>query len=350
MGAVYLLSPVIQSSDGRLVVYEAEAILHHRTTGLSEFGVAVEGFPCYRVGGRVMSRYPYGTAVVTAPLLFALEMGGRLLGSNPIARLRTQPPRALEKELASLIAAAACLALALLGLEVTRRLAPALLVGAVFAFGTSMWSTVSRGLWQHGPLILLATVALIFLARARRREEWRWAAASGLPLGAAFVVRPTAVIPIVLVAVYLTLANRKAAMFYAVAVMTVVVPSIVYNEHIYKQALNPFYARDAFISAGLRHTFPTALAGTMVSPARGLLIFSPVVLMPLFGVVRGRSRWSGLQFVAIGTVLLIWLATANTVDWPGGYSYGPRLLSDTLPWLAFLALPAADALTRRGAS
>jgi hypothetical protein len=235
----------------------------------------------------------------------------------------------------------------LLVIEMTGRLAPALLVGALFAFATAMWSVVSRGLWQHGPLILIETVALILLTRGRNRGDWRWSAAAGLPLGAAYVVRPTASIPIILVGLYLLFVSRRTAALYAVAVAAVVVPSIAYNEHIYGTALNPFYFHNGsgFLGAGLRDTFLTGLAGTAVSPARGLLVYSPFLLLALVGLVWPRRRRAALDYVALAVVVLTWLVTANTMDWAGGWSYGPRLLSDTFPWLALLFIPVADALT-----
>src|SRR2546423_7651739 len=157
VGAAYLASPVLQSGDGRLVIYEADSIIHEGRTAINQYGTIVDGFPCYRVGWRILSRYPYGTAVLIVPFLLAAEVGGKAIGHDPTRQLREHPPRVLEKGLASVIAALACLALALLAFEATGRLAPALLIGALFAFGTSMWSSASRGLWQHGPLILLVT-------------------------------------------------------------------------------------------------------------------------------------------------------------------------------------------------
>jgi hypothetical protein len=83
----------------------------------------------------------------------------------------------------------------------------------------------------------------------------------------------------------------------------------------------------------------------MVSPARGLLIYSPfLILAPLAFRLRQRSG-AGLEVVALAVVIGLWLITANTHDWPGGYSYGPRLLADALPWLVLLMAPVADAVT-----
>jgi hypothetical protein len=224
IAALYIASPVIQSGDGRLVVYESHSEIHQANTDLSEFGGVVDGFPCYRVGSRIISRYPWGTSVMTVPLIAVAEAGGRLVGHDPTAQMGRHPPRTLEKGLAGVLAALGCLALMILALQMTGRLAPALLLGVIYALGTSMWSTVSRGLWQHGPLILLESVALIFLVRARQSGGRGWAIAAGLPMGAAFAVRPTAAVPIALVGLYLLLSERRAAVAYGVAVAAAASP------------------------------------------------------------------------------------------------------------------------------
>lgn len=348
VGAVYLSSPVFQSADGRLVVYEAHSIIHEGNTDLHEFGSITDGFPCYRVENRIISRYPYGTALMTTPLLLAAEQGGRVVGQNPTRDINDLKPWELEKALASIIAVLGCLAIVLLALEMTGRLAPSLVVGVLFAFGTAFWSTISRGLWQHGPLVLLVTTALILLVRGSARQDWRLLAFSGVPLAAGFIVRPTAATPIALVGLYLLYLNRRAALAYGVAVAAVLLPSIAYNEYIYGAVLNPFYFDngDSFVGGGIRDTFLTGLAGTMVSPARGMLVFAPFLILAFVALRWPRRRIRGLEVVAVVVILAQWVVTSNTLDWPGGYSYGPRLLSDLLPWFALLMIPLVDAVVR----
>jgi hypothetical protein len=344
--AVYVASPVVQSGDGRLVVYEAKSILHEGNLDLHEYGAAVHGFPCYREGGRILSRYPYGTSFVTVPILAVVAAGGKLLGSNPTSRIRDEPPRVLEKNLAAIIAALTAAAIALLGVVVSGRLATGLLLGALFAFGSSLWSTVSRGLWQHGPAMLLMTIALISLVLGIRREDRRWIAGAGAAMAAAYVVRPTAVIPLGLAGIALLVTRPRAALAYGVGALVVLVPSVIYNLYVYDSPVIPFYFEGSgFLGEGLRSTFLTGLWGTVGSPSRGLLVFSPFLLLAAVGVAI-RRRPGLVELVAIGTTLLIWLVTANTIDWPGGWSYGPRLLADTSPFLALLMIPALDRIAR----
>jgi hypothetical protein len=42
----------------------------------------------------------------------------------------------------------------------------------------------------------------------------------------------------------------------------------------------------------------------------------------------------------------MWFSAGNTIDWPGGWAYGARLLSDTLPFVAVLLAPVFAAVAR----
>jgi hypothetical protein len=78
--------------------------------------------------------------------------------------------------------------------------------------------------------------------------------------------------------------------------------------------------------------------GLLFSPSRGLVIFSPIVLVALCSLPRAWRE--GLR----GTLLWCWIATiaqfalyACYSVWWGGYTYGPRYLMDLLPTLIPLA-------------
>ncbi|HEX5069094.1 MAG TPA: hypothetical protein VFV78_02675 [Vicinamibacterales bacterium] len=83
-------------------------------------------------------------------------------------------------------------------------------------------------------------------------------------------------------------------------------------------------------------------AGLLISPSRGLLIFSPVVLVALLGI-PGALRtlpYHGIGW-ALGGSLALYLVYAAYTVWWGGHSYGPRYLLD---FVLFLTPPAAVAL------
>jgi hypothetical protein len=93
-----------------------------------------------------------------------------------------------------------------------------------------------------------------------------------------------------------------------------------------------------------------ALAANVVSPARGLLVWSPVVLLAVAGVVSAiRSRTiSSLDVLLAAWVAAHLLAVSMLRDeWWAGWSVGPRFMADTIPALFFLMAPFATSLLRR---
>ena len=94
------------------------------------------------------------------------------------------------------------------------------------------------------------------------------------------------------------------------------------------------------------HEFVRRLEGTLISPSRGLLVFVPIILLPMFLVVRywqvlPRRR---LALVAIVAILAQFVLTASWGCWWGGRSYGPRLLLGTIPCFVLLAIIGVRAL------
>jgi hypothetical protein len=336
---VYLASPVVQSADGRLVLYETVSLIEDRTLDLNRWGPFIKdsGFPVVQEGTRVRSRYPYGTALLATPIVAMVVVGSKaFLGYDLVDSMRTSTPRRLEKSVASVIVALAIGLMVLLAFEMLGRLVTAIVAGLIFAFGTSAWSTASRAMWQHGPLMLTATAGLLCLVYARRRH--RWAAIASVPFAFGYLIRPTAVIPLVLVTVLVAVRYRRQLPFFLAGVAVVIVPSLVYNLSIYGSLDVPYYgAGSSLLSGGLQPTFGEALAGNLFSPARGLLIFSPVLALGALGF--WWSRRDGIALIAGATVVVHWLAISNTAIWYAGYSYGPRFFADVLPYLMYLLIP-----------
>ncbi len=92
--------------------------------------------------------------------------------------------------------------------------------------------------------------------------------------------------------------------------------------------------------AGFFHeeNIPNGLYVLLVSDERGLLFFSPIFILALFGIVRGMTRLRTeramylLILLLIGTNLLIYSSWGD--PW-GGWAFGPRYI---IPSIAFLSL------------
>jgi hypothetical protein len=101
-----------------------------------------------------------------------------------------------------------------------------------------------------------------------------------------------------------------------------------------------FSALYSFGMLDFPHQFWLRLFGLLFSPSRGLLVFSPVILVPLYLTVRywkvlPEGSLVVLAIVIIGMHLVM---LSSWIVWWGGGSYGPRLLLEVVPWCVLLAI------------
>jgi len=245
----------------------------------------------------------------------------------------------LEKLVASAIVA---LATALMYLVARRflTLRASILLALIFAFATSMWSTASRALWQHGPSALLLLIAL-YLTLATSRGGWS-IFATGLILAFAYLVRPTNSISFAFFGLYHLLNNRRQAWLYALGSLVVLVPYAAQNWAAYGNIFPP-YSYQLFERLGTLLAVGEAMPGTLLSPNRGLFVFTPIFLFSIYGgyAAAKDGGWNrvNLDLYLIGILLAHWITTSLFEDWGGAWSIGPRYFVDMIPFLVYLLIP-----------
>jgi hypothetical protein len=338
--AVYLVTTLSTSFDSRWALATADSLLHRGDPSLGAFEELItqhEQYGILRVEGRPYDRYPIGPALTALPFVAAIDAFGLH------EKIATGGSQNSERRIASVLAALAAAVL----YATCRREGYGLLVSlgtaVVFAFGTSAWSTASRALWQHTPTILMLALGHHALVAARTHA---WAAAlAGLPLAFALIVRPTNAVAVAALAAALALQfPRRLPGFLAVAAL-VLMPFVAWSLGLFGTPLPPYYSPGGQLME-LRGHFLEALAGQFVSPNRGILVFSPVLIFAAAGVViRIRERrfgWTEAALVlTIGTNPLI---VAAAPSWWGGHTYGPRFFTDVLPFVCFFCAPFLAAL------
>lgn len=345
--ATFSLSALTSRTDTIWSLYLAENIVQTGNADLDAYS-QFEMPNDYRVewvNGRKYSYYPIGTPLLAAPLVGLLDFFPVADGMRLSQYLASHPPDdvifQIEKIIASFLAALNCVIIFALARPRLGN-AKALLVAGIFAFATPVWSVSSRGLWQHGPSMLCLSVALYLLSGAQR-NPWRVALA-GLPLAFSFLIRPTNAVSILVLTAYVCFAYRRYAVYFMFCLAIVFVPFIVRNYGIYGAALPTYYTANKL---GLSPELLTALAGNLISPSRGLLVFSPIFILSGLGVyrtLRASSDWlRNLSLYIFAAVILHWLAISAFSIWYGGWSVGPRYFSDMAPFLTYLLIPALDA-------
>src|SRR5262249_4312408 len=85
---------------------------------------------------------------------------------------------------------------------------------------------------------------------------------------------------------------------------------------------------------------PEAFLGLLASPSRGLLVFSPIVLVAAAGVRQAiTDGWRSPLGWCILALAAQYAVYGSFAVWWGGHTYGPRYLLDILP----VAVPVAAA-------
>ena len=233
-----------------------------------------------------------------------------------------------------------------------------------YGLGTCVWSSSSQTLWQHGPNEFFLALGTLLLLREKRSRSAPWV---GLSYALAFACRPTAVLALAAAGLYYLVRDRRALLGFAVGCLPVAVLIATYNLHYFgklavfgqlggsDELVAAFSIRAAHAatqaastSAEFSTSLATGLPGVLISPSRGLLIFSPAIVFAFWGVVRAwrDATFSVLRPVSIAALAMC-VMMARWYGWWGGWCYGYRLLVDATTLLAFLAIPVAEEIRRR---
>ena len=337
VSVAYTLSPVHTSFDSKFTIPFAWSIVAYGDTDLKRYQALYDPGEDYRlktVRGQVKSFFPEGPMFLAVPAALALEVAG----VSEAQVLRNRKP--IEKVAASLVMG---LFAAIMFLVASRFLSLpyALLVAFLAAFCTPAWSTASRAMWQHGPSMLMLAATLWILLRAR--DDPASIQYAGFTLALAYVMRPTNAISVVLLSLYVLLFHHRFFLNYFLLAGTVAVPWGLWNMWTYDALLPPYFAMQR-LDLMLE---PQALLGNLISPARGLLVFSPVFLFSFYGLwLKLREVHSDmLDLFLVGIIVAHWLVISSFGHWWAGNSFGPRFFSDMTPYFVYFLIPVVKRST-----
>lgn len=224
----------------------------------------------------------------------------------------------------------------------------------LYALGTVAlpYSTVFYS-HQIAAACLFTAFALLYRWQARR-AAWMPPAA-GFLLGFAFFTEYTVAIIIGLVGLYALWVLRRSPSGLASLCVAGVLPVaavFAYNAAIFGGPLDTGYTHDFCWSAaqaagfaGFTYPRPGPLFDLTFGEYRGLFFASPFLLLAVPGawrLARERSRVETILCLSAGIVFI--LAISAYWGWNGGRVDGPRYLVPCVPFLAFPAAVAIDAL------
>ena len=307
-------------------------------------------FPSKRVDGRTgeqlyANTFGPGAGLTALPVFASVQLMARDLRAHPKLVWYA------AKFTASLLVA---LSAGLLYLTMLRFTPPriALLAALAYGLGTCVWSTSSQALWQHGPSEFWLALALFFLVRDSIAPLS--AAAGGTALAMAVACRPTNAVVLAIMALWLAVRDRRALVALLVGALPLGISLAAYNA-IYLGSPFTFGQTEiaeklALHKCGAPGVWQTPLwlgaAGLLVSPGRGLLTYSPWLLLALGGAVIAwrEPRYALLRPLPFAALAML-AVHAKFYDWWGGWAFGYRPIVDATVLLAPLAATALAALT-----
>jgi hypothetical protein len=320
----------VDSNSTRLLPY---SLLKEADFDLDEFTFLYgAGIPPYvvRTEGHFVSSYPPGPAIMALPFYIPPFLAS--VSAQSTLMLQVEKVAASVFVALSVVLVYSCVA-------TIADAATALLFALIYAFGTSSLSISSQGLWQHGPSQLLVATSLYLLVRGREREKA--VGLAGLSLGAAVLCRPTDILVALPLAAYVLHRHPQKWFSFVSWALPSVLFLVVYNLWYFGSIARMPYDQGFFSGNGWATPFMEGLPGVLVSPSRGIFIYSPVFVFALWGIyLSWRSRGNVLfRYLSISVILSI-LFYSKWKIWWGGWAFGPRLLADITPLLVLLMLPA----------
>lgn len=331
--------------------------------------------------GHLTSTYPIGTSIITFPIYFLLWMGLRSV--ELIQMLLTGIPANLFEitdkashgniysfqKIAATIIASLSVVLFYLSLRLKFTSPFVILLSTfIFAFCTTTWMISSQGLWQHGPSNLVVLAIIFTLLKANRATDSNSASHSRRPIlliltgflcGLLPGIRPTSVIFSFVAVVYTVVIFRKEAIYLLLGLPSLLM-SACWNFYFFGFDLKYFlvggysrfaggdrsFAQQYYILTWQQ--FKTGFLGLLVSPSRGLLIFSPITLLAVPGVVqvfrhRGKED-EKLILLMTGAAFILFIQYCFFRVWTGGWGYGPRYMTDLIPVIGWLIAYCLDAV------
>jgi hypothetical protein len=297
--------------------------------------------------GHFRSAYPIADAILAGGVAWLLGITGLIDLDAPLVS-------ALNAKLTASAIAACAVWLAFLTARRRTSAGAALLIALGFGFGTNLWLS-AQTLSQHETAVLGLMGAVLALAVPQERLSVGRLLTAGAWLALAGAARPQ-VAPAIAVLCASVVVRADWRRVPAVVLPVALVGSALVATNLYwfghplggmasTEALHP----QVHAVTGTFSTTPwIGAAGLLVSPSRGLLVFSPVVLVTLAGITAARrERWRGdLVWCITAAAVQFALYAAYTVWW-GGHSYGPRYAIDLLPLLVPLAAASTTAIAGR---
>ena len=351
---IYWFSPVHQVTDSNYSMLLSQGLIEHQSFALDRFNIPrLE--PIYHdhtwkngairqlelVGDHFYYYMPPGSSVLSVPYVALLNLFG-VSAKNPDGSYNAQGELRIETSLAAILMALVALTFFLtarLMLPVTW----SLVISLAAALGTQLWSTSSRALWADTWGIFLLSIVIYLLLAAELAKRRLNPELLATMLSWMYFVRPTYAVMIVAISVYVFVARRELFLRYALTGGVWLLAFIAYSWFHYHAVLPTYFRVNRRV--GFAYLW-AALAGNLISPSRGLLIYVPILLLVGYLVFRYRNSIvpRRLLLLAVGVIVAFLVVISGFDPWWAGASYGPRYTAPLVPWFVLLVVLGVRAM------
>ncbi|MBU1849699.1 MAG: hypothetical protein KKH40_03145 [Nanoarchaeota archaeon] len=291
-----------------------------------------------------------------------------------------------------------------------------LFIAVIFSFGSNIWTLASQDLWTHTCSVFFLSMSIYFLAKALKEKEfikYLGFSLSGafmsrfsniviilfltlyvifyykdyikqffvyaLPIMSFFlayilfyksgisnllyVMLITILLDTILFFLFLFLCkflrmfNRKKV-FITILLLIITVFTFLINLSLSSPIRifisSNFYKYNSYlpISKYWSTSFLIGFFGTLISPSRGLFIYSPIFIFSfifLYSIFKKtkKNQLDVLFFYFFICVIGLILFFSKYFHWYGGWSYGYRMTIDLIPFLSFMLIPSFKIINKK---
>lgn len=345
---VFYVSPNLQVFDSNYSMLLSEVILRGHSVDLSRVplrnpqadppSLGRDGYTYHTIleKGRRLYYMPWGGSILALPAVALLNLAG-MSALTPTWHFDLAGECEIQKVLAALLMAILTWVIFYTALLEGLPLSWAAVIALGTAFGTQLWSTASRALWEQTWLLLLLGIAILLLvAWQTGRGRFRPIAFATL-VAWMYFVRPMAGVPILAISGYVLFTYPRAFPAYLITGLLWLAGFMACSMYFFGAPIPPYYDETWLFS--LSGAGPRIMA-VLFSPSRGLFIYLPILIFVLFLTARywNKLRRETFVLMSAGVIVADLAILSIFLRWWGGWCYGPRLLTETVPFFVLLAI------------
>lgn len=270
--------------------------------------------------GKSYSKYGIGQSLLSIPLY--------LFGS---AAAGPDGARFAVSLLNAFVLAVCGWLMAELGVALGYRRCTAQWLGAAFVFTSLAWPYVKT--FYSQPAVTFCLLLLVYAAlRWEQTQQTRWAWLLGLGCLALLLFRLGEAIAFPVLFIYLLLASWRLKRWDWLFPMGLGILGALLVTGVYNLARFGAWTNTGYYEAGWNNPFWHGLYGLLVSPGKGVLLYTPLLIIGAAGgLILAQKRPA-----AAGLFLGLWLTYlafyAKYDFWTGGFNWGPRFLLPVVPF------------------